>query len=57
MTVCSKGWLSRQRWSLTGHVVSGNRCLSRAGNGAGNGAAAVMSRCSTSAEQDWDYLW
>lgn len=46
-----------QRWMLTGHVVSGNKCLSRVGNGKRNGAAAVMTTCSTSPEKDWDYLW
>jgi len=46
-----------QRWGFTGHVVSGNTCLSRLRNRRRNGAPAVMRRCSTSAEQDWDYLW
>jgi hypothetical protein len=46
-----------QRWSLTGDVVSGSTCLARVRNRKDNGAAAVMRRCSGSAEQDWDYLW
>ena len=46
-----------QKWSFTGHLVSGNKCLALDGDAVDDGAAAVVSSCSTAAQQDWDYDW
>jgi len=46
-----------QEWSFSGHVVSGNKCLALSGGATTNGAAAQVARCSTTAQQDWDYHW
>ncbi|MEJ5309644.1 MAG: ricin-type beta-trefoil lectin domain protein [Anaerolineae bacterium] len=46
-----------QRWSLSGDVISGYRCLELANGGLTNGAAAFLARCDGDAEQDWDYNW
>jgi hypothetical protein len=46
-----------QKWSFSGHVVSGNKCLALSGSATANGAGAFVTRCSTAPEQDWDYYW
>jgi len=46
-----------QKWSFSGHVVSGYKCLGLSGSATTNGAAAVMGRCSTDEQQKWDYHW
>ena len=46
-----------QKWSLSGHVVSGGQCLALSGTAETDGAAAVMAPCSTAAQQNWDYHW
>jgi len=46
-----------QKWSFSGHVVSGYQCLALSGAATTNGAAAQVARCSTAAQQDWDYHW
>jgi hypothetical protein len=46
-----------QKWSFSGHVVSGNKCLSLAGGAVDNGNPAVVATCSRAPEQDWDYDW
>lgn len=46
-----------QKWSFSGHVVSGNQCLSLNGSAVNNGANAVVTNCSTETQQDWDYDW
>jgi hypothetical protein len=46
-----------QKWSFSGHLQSGNQCLSLAGSATYNGAQAQVERCSSEAQQDWDYDW
>jgi len=46
-----------QKWSFSGHVVSGNKCLSLSGSAVNNGANAEVTSCSTAPQQDWDYDW
>jgi hypothetical protein len=46
-----------QKWSYSGSVVSGNKCLALAGSAVTNGAGALVARCNASEQQDWDYHW
>jgi hypothetical protein len=46
-----------QKWSFNGHIVSGNKCLALSGSADYNGSNAVVTRCSTEFQQDWDYDW
>jgi hypothetical protein len=46
-----------QKWSFSGHLQSGNKCLSLAGSATNNGAKALVESCSSEAQQDWDYDW
>jgi len=46
-----------QKWSFSGHLVSENKCLSLSGNAVNNGASAIVTDCSTSNTQNWDYIW
>ena len=46
-----------QKWSFTGPLVSGNKCLALSGSAVNDGAAAVVTSCSTAMQQDWDYDW
>ncbi len=46
-----------QKWSFSGHLVSGNRCLALNGDATANGAAAKVTACSSAPQQTWDYHW
>ena len=46
-----------QKWSFSGHVVSGGKCLALSGTARNNGAAAIVANCSTAPQQEWDYHW
>lgn len=46
-----------QKWSFSGHVISGNQCLTMGGDATANGTAVQVARCSTAAQQEWDYHW
>jgi hypothetical protein len=46
-----------QKWSLSGHLVSGDKCLALGGDATANGAAAEVTSCSAAAQQNWDYHW
>lgn len=46
-----------QKWTASGHVVSGNKCLALNGTATSNGAAANVQTCSSAATQTWDYSW
>ena len=46
-----------QRWSLSGDVVSGGKCLKLGGNAVTNGVAAQVAACNDSLRQDWDCHW
>lgn len=46
-----------QKWTLSGAVVSGNKCLSLSGTATANGSGAKVVTCSGAAEQAWDYTW
>ena len=46
-----------QKWSFSGHVVSGGKCLALAGSATANGTGARVETCSTAAQQNWDYHW
>ncbi len=46
-----------QKWSFSGHVVSGGKCLALDGSATANGAGAVVATCGTEAQQTWDYHW
>jgi hypothetical protein len=46
-----------QKWSFSGHVVSGGQCLALSGSATTDGAAALVAPCSTAAQQDWEYHW
>jgi hypothetical protein len=46
-----------QRWSFSGHVVSGDKCLALTGSATANGAGAVVATCGTAPQQTWDYHW
>ncbi len=46
-----------QRWSLSGDLVSGNKCLTLGGNGVSDGNAALVATCNGTARQDWEYHW
>ncbi len=46
-----------QKWSFSGHLVSGNKCLALSDSADYNGSNAVVTRCSTAIQQDWDYVW
>jgi hypothetical protein len=53
---CTSAQLN-QKWSFSGHVVSGNKCLALTGDAVDNGDAAVVTTCGTDEKQDWDYDW
>jgi hypothetical protein len=55
-TACNAEQLT-EKWSFSGHVVSGGMCLSLEGAASTNGAGAVVKPCSTAAWQNWDYYW
>ena len=47
-----------QKWSFSGQVKYGNKCLYLGGDPKNNGAPAFVDRCSRSIEsQIWDYSW
>ena len=47
-----------QKWSFSGQVKYGNKCLYLGGDPENNGAPAFVGRCSRSIEaQIWDYSW
>ena len=46
-----------QKWSFSGQVMSGAKCLALSGTATTNGAAALVARCSTVPQQQWDYHW
>ncbi len=46
-----------QKWNWSGHVVSGDRCLTLSGDPTTNGSLAFVAPCGTAAQQDWDYHW
>jgi hypothetical protein len=46
-----------QKWSFSGHLVSGNKCLALSDDAVDNGDNAVVANCSTETQQDWDYGW
>ncbi len=46
-----------QKWSLSGNVVSGNKCLALAGAAVTDGAAALVASCNASDQQKWEYHW
>ena len=46
-----------QKWSLSGHLVSGNKCLALSGSVVNNGAPAVVTTCGRSNLQNWEYNW
>ena len=46
-----------QKWSFSGHLQSGYKCLSLEGSATYNGAKAQVERCSSEDQQVWDYDW
>jgi hypothetical protein len=46
-----------QKWSFSGNLVSGNKCLALSGSATIDGTGALVETCKDTVQQRWDYDW